>query len=77
MTPVGGRRRSASRGPGRAVGLESRLGLTGTVFFAVFLRPVDNFSVLPRKRICVIICHTKKIEGDNITGRLWAVWAEI
>jgi hypothetical protein len=73
MPPVGGRRRSASRGPGRAVGLESRLGLTGTVFFAVFLRPVDNFSVLPRKRIC----HTKKIEGDNITGRLWAVWAEI
>ena len=41
--------------------------------YVVFLRPVDKLSVPPRKRIC----NTKKIEGDNITGRLWAVWAEI
>ena len=43
------------------------------VFFGVFLRPVDKISVLPRKRIY----NTKKIEGDNITRRLAAVWAEI
>ena len=39
------------------------------VFFGVFLPAVDQLSVPPRKRIC----NTKKIEGDNITGRLRAV----
>ena len=43
------------------------------VFFGVFLPAVDQLSVPPRKRIC----NTKKIEGDNITGRLRAVWAKI